>query len=163
MPLIIHARPPAGWAAGLNIHYWDTSPAEPATIWPGLAMTDDGNGWFSHAFATAEAASLIFNDGAGRQTGNLRRDRSGWYDGATGQWSDENPDRPRIPVIRATPHARIYTAPQQVTLESTNPDDAIHYTLDGSMPTAASARYIAPLLIAASTVLSAVGIDPSSV
>ena len=74
MPLVVHFKRPAGWQATINIHYWDTSPADPATTWPGVAMTAEANDWFVYTFPTAEAASIVFNDGAGRQTGNLRRE-----------------------------------------------------------------------------------------
>jgi hypothetical protein len=79
MPLVVHFKRPAGWQATANIRYWDTSPADPATTWPGVAMTAEANDWFVYQFPTAEAASIVFNDGAGRQTGNLRRESAGWF------------------------------------------------------------------------------------
>ena len=74
MPLVVHFKRPAGWGAASTSTYWDTTPADPATHWPGVAMTAEANDWFVYTFPTAEAASIVFNDGAGRQTGNLRRE-----------------------------------------------------------------------------------------
>lgn len=158
MPLVVHFKQPSDWRNTVNIHYWDTTPSVPQTNWPGVAMTAGANGWFRYEFQTAEAASLVFNDGAGRQTGNLRRERLGWFY-TNNQWYDENPERPAVPVIRANPRARIYTAAQSVTLESSNGDDAIYYTTDGGTPTPASPRYTGPITVAETTTLMAFGVN----
>ena len=158
MPLIVHFKKPSDWRNTVNIHYWDTTPAVPQTTWPGVAMTAEGNDWFIYTFETAEAASLIFNDGAGRQTGNLRRERLGWFY-TNNQWYDESPERPRIPVITAAPPARIYLTPQQVELEGSNRDDVIYYTTDGTTPTASSSVYATPINISQPTTLMAFGVN----
>jgi Starch-binding module 26/Chitobiase/beta-hexosaminidase C-terminal domain len=143
MPLVVHFKRPAGWQGTANIHYWDTSPADPATTWPGVAMTAEANDWYVYQFPTAEAASIVFNDGAGRQTGNLRRESAGWFY-TNNTWYSLNPERPAIPVIRATPPARLYDRPQTVMLESENDDDVIWYTIDGAEPWDRSATPPAP-------------------
>ena len=158
MPLTVHFKRPADWQTAIRIHYWETAPADPPTTWPGVAMTAAGNDWFTYTFATAQAASIVFNDGAGRQTGNLRRDADGWYY-TNNTWYALNPERPAIPVVRATPAARLYDQPQTVVLDSSNADDAIYYTLDGTIPTTAAARYAGPLAIAATTTISAIGVN----
>ena len=168
MPLVVHFKRPAGWQATANIHYWDTSPADPATTWPGVAMTAEPNDWFVYQFPTAEAASIVFNDGAGRQTGNLRRETEGWFY-TNNTWYSLNPERPAIPVIRATPPARLYDRPQTVTLTSENDDDVIWYTIDGAepwdrsatppAPTPTALRYQAPFTVAQTTTISAVGVN----
>ena len=165
MPLVVHFKRPSGWRAPVNIHFWDTTPAEPPTIWPGVAMTAETNDWFVYQFATAEAASIVFNDGAGRQTGNLRRDRLGWFY-TNNTWYDANPERPAIPVIRANPRARTYTTPQTVTLESSNDYDVIYYTMDGvsdptppspdgTFPNASTVRYTGPVTVSQSLTIRA--------
>jgi glycosidase len=166
MPLVVHFKRPAGWQATINIHYWETTPADPATTWPGIAMTAEANDWFVYQFPTAEAASIVFNDGAGRQTDNLRRETDGWFY-TNNTWYALNPERPAIPVIRATPHARLYDRPQAVTLESENDDDAIWYTTDGSEPwdrtaggpTPTAVRYQAPFTVAQTTTITTVGVN----
>ena len=91
MPLVVHFKRPAGWEAGIRIHYWDATPADTATTWPGIAMAAEANDWFVYTFPTAEAASIVFNDGAGRQTGNFKAP-----DGST----------PTTPGTRSTPSGR---------------------------------------------------------
>lgn len=95
MPLIVRFKRPADWRTSINIHYWETSPVDPPTTWPGVAMTAEANDWFVYTFPTANAASIVFNDGAGRQTGNLRRDADGWYY-TNNTWYALNPERPQI-------------------------------------------------------------------
>ena len=169
MPLVVHFKRPAGWQATINIHYWNTAPADPATTWPGVAMTAEASDWFVYQFPIAEAASIVFNDGAGRQTGDLRRESDGWFY-TNNTWYALNPERPAIPVIRATPHARLYDRLQTVTLESENTDDVIWYTTDGSEPwdrsanaaTAAAVRYQAPFIVAQTTTITAVGVNSAA-
>ena len=158
MPLVVHFKRPSDWRDTIDIHYWDTTPPIPQTAWPGVAMTAEANGWFRYEFQTAEAASMVFNDGAGRQTGNLRRERLGWFY-TNNQWYDDNLERPRIPVITASPPARIYLTPQQVELEGSNRDDVIYYTTDGAAPTASSPVYTTPIEMTQSTTLMAFGVN----
>ncbi|MGF1613445.1 MAG: alpha-amylase family glycosyl hydrolase [Gammaproteobacteria bacterium] len=171
MALTVHFKRPSGWGDTLRIHYWDTSPAVPATAWPGLAMSPEANDWFAYGFETAKAASIVFTDGAGRQTGDLRRERDGWYY-TNHTWYDDNPERPQIPVVRASPHGGLYNTAQQVTLEGSNDDDAFYYTIDGSEPVAcengrrslapSAIRYEGPIPIAATTTLLAVGVNTAN-
>ncbi len=166
MPLVVHFKRPADWAAGVRIHYWDTQPAEPATQWPGLPRTAEANDWFTYSFPSATAASIVFTDGAGRQTGNQRRDADGWYF-TNNTWYAENPELPAIPVIRADPRGALYDQPQSVRLESSNGDDVIWYTTDGSEPwdrsagaaSATAVRYQQPFTVAATATVHAVGIN----
>ena len=99
--LIVHFRRPTGWADTVHIHYWNTRPEDQRTQWPGAAMLAEGGGWFIHHFAGVEAASLVFTDGAGRQTGDLWRDREGWY--RDGRWYDSHPDQISASPAQATP------------------------------------------------------------
>ena len=108
-------------------------------------MTAEGADWFSYSFETAETASLVFNDGEGRQTANLRRDQMGWYY-RNSQWYDANPERPAVPVITVSPPAQTYLTPQQVVLQGSNRTDVIHYTTDGATPTASSPIYALSLI-----------------
>jgi len=107
--LVIHVKKPVTWAAPLYVHVWDTQPPLPATLWPGVAMIDEGDGWFGHTIVGAGSAHLIFHDGAGHQTADLRRDRDGWYD-AVGRWHDQKP------AAKAAAPARAKTAAGEIKL-----------------------------------------------
>jgi len=58
------------------------------------------------------------------------------------------------PTMDLTPG--FYSGAQTVTISCTDPGATIHYTLDGSVPTAGSPTYTAPLNIAGTTVVRAV-------
>jgi hypothetical protein len=56
-----------------------------ATIRPGVPVAAEGNGWCVYRFEGAQAASIVFNGGQGRQTRDMRRENSGMYrDAVTG-------------------------------------------------------------------------------
>ena len=61
------------------------------------------------------------------------------------------------PVV--TQGERSFRGEQMVAIESLDPDSGIHYTLDGSTPTALSPRYEGPLAILETTTLRAVAVD----
>lgn len=62
------------------------------------------------------------------------------------------------PVITATPAGGSYPTAQSVTLTA-NEAATIHYTTDGSVPTAASTAYTTAIAVATSTTLNYIGID----
>jgi hypothetical protein len=94
--LIVYFKKPADWADTLQIHFWDTRPPAAMIDWPGVPMSDDGNGWFVYRFDGISTARLLFHDNRGRQTQDLQRDRLGWYT-LDGGWFDHNPDAPSSP------------------------------------------------------------------
>ena len=88
--LIVHFKKPRGWQNTINIYYWDTEPLPSSITWPGLTMTAEDDDWFVYQFEGITSANIIFSDGAGRQTANLRRDRSGWFF-VDNRWYDQKP------------------------------------------------------------------------
>lgn len=81
---------PSNWGTGIKIYYWSALPTGilANATWPGVNMTDAGNGWYSYTFTNVTSTNLIFNDGT-NQTADLSRDKNGWY--MTGTWYDSNP------------------------------------------------------------------------
>jgi len=76
--LTLHFKKPANWG-GVNIHHWLTKSDTPATEWPGPAMTDDGDGWWSYTISGQTAARMIFNDHGSFHTKELWCTADGWY------------------------------------------------------------------------------------
>ena len=87
--LVVYFKKPADWADTVRIHYWNTRPGGHETTWPGVPMTTEVDGWFGYRFDAIEAASLVFNDGHGHQTGDLYRDNTGFY--TEGRWYSGQP------------------------------------------------------------------------
>jgi hypothetical protein len=67
------------------------------------------------------------------------------------------------PTVSANPTGNTYNAPVNVTLTCNDGSGSgcasIRYTTDGSVPTASSAQYTAPITISATTTLQFIGID----
>lgn len=81
---------PSNWGTGIKIYYWSALPTGilADASWPGVNMTDAGNGWYSYTFTNVTSTNLIFNDGTS-QTADLNRNKTGWYMNTT--WYDSNP------------------------------------------------------------------------
>ncbi len=159
--LTVHFKKPSSWNSAIRIHYWNLNPATVpiSGAWPGILMTSDGNDWYSYTITGAMGSSLIFNDGSGKQTADLSRSvKEGWYY-TDNTWYDANPEMPKIPAISASPVPKTYDSSQTVTLSSTNSDDKIYYTLDGSTPTTSSTLYTSPIQVASSLTIKAFGVN----
>ncbi|WP_161595779.1 Ig-like domain-containing protein [Flavobacterium pectinovorum] len=81
---------PSAWGTGIKIYYWSALPTGilADASWPGVNMTDAGNGWYSYTFTNVTSTNLIFNDGTS-QSADLNRNKTGWYMNTT--WYDTNP------------------------------------------------------------------------
>ncbi|GAA6766383.1 hypothetical protein AAFH68_23250 [Flavobacterium sp. CGRL1] len=81
---------PSNWGTGIKIYYWNALPTGVLAnaTWPGVNMTDSGNGWYSYTFSNVNSTNLIFNDGT-NQTADLSQNKTGWYMNNT--WYDSNP------------------------------------------------------------------------
>jgi hypothetical protein len=69
------------------------------------------------------------------------------------------PQNAATPVI--APASGTFTAPQSVTLTDSTPGATIHYTTDGSAPTASSSAYQAAIPLQSLTTVQAMAIAPS--
>jgi len=89
----VYFYPPAGWGSSIKIYWWDAQPSGVLAdgTWPGVNMTNDGNGWWSYTFTNVTSTNLIFDDGS-NQTGNLNSGTTEWYENNT--WYTTNPGTP---------------------------------------------------------------------
>ncbi|MDY7990951.1 alpha-amylase family glycosyl hydrolase [Paenibacillus polymyxa] len=159
--LTVHFKKPSSWNSAIRIHYWNLNPTTVpiSGAWPGILMKPDGNDWYSYTIAEATGTSLIFNDSSGKQTADLSRSvKEGWYY-TDNTWYDASPEMPKIPAISASPVPKTYDSSQTVTLSSTNSDDKIYYTIDGSTPTTSSTLYTSPIQVASSLTIKAFGVN----
>ena len=88
--LTVHFKKPDDWSNPPLIHYWHPEQPQAGSNWPGVAMQAEAReGWYQYRFPQG-AANFVFNDGQGRQTADLYRNRDGWLD-ADGRWHDSQP------------------------------------------------------------------------
>jgi len=70
-------------------------------------------------------------------------------------WINSLPGTPALPPPVITPNGGVFDQPVAVTIQASDTNATVHYTLDGSLPTANSPVYSAPLLISNTLTLSA--------
>lgn len=92
--LTVHFKP-SGYS-NPSIYFWSVTPTGQSTAWPGEAMTDEGNGWYSYTFENADCANVIFSNNGASQTPDLNRCAEGWYE--NGQWSSSAPTAKEIGI-----------------------------------------------------------------
>ncbi len=97
-PFTVNFKKPNGWGNTINAYFYDASvnATLPGTSgWPGQQTTNiSGTQWYSYtvtpqAGTSAANIRVIFNDGAGNQTGDLSRSTTGWY--TNGTWTNTCP------------------------------------------------------------------------
>jgi hypothetical protein len=67
-------------------------------------------------------------------------------------------DLPAAATPTFSPAPGTYSKAQTVTISDSTPGAAIHYTVDGSTPTASSPVYTTPLQVSATTTISAIAV-----
>jgi len=150
---------------GGNMYAWGNnsagSKAEPCGAWPGKALSSmeqtDINGEIFHSFTfdDLESVNIIFNNN-GSQTADITgitEDAYFEYDGGSNATKVDITPTPKRPTVKASPASGTsFNESIKVTL-TVNPAATIHYTIDGSTPTATSATYTAPLTFTETTTL----------
>ncbi|MEP4095734.1 starch-binding protein [Reichenbachiella sp.] len=153
-------------ANSANIHHWNSQPAGSLaeSSWPGPFMVAEGDDWYRFDFVGVASSNLLFNDNGGSKTADLFRDKDGWFE--NGSWSDTDPritvNQP--PALSMSPGGGSFIIGDVVSVEviasdDTDPNPAIYYTLDGSMPSAGSAVYSDPITISHDATLKVIAID----
>ncbi|MBB6462470.1 starch-binding protein [Flammeovirga kamogawensis] len=141
-PINIYFYKPADWGSA-NMHHYDAVPVGSTedTAWPGITMTDVGNGWY-HATVTALSTGIVFTDNGGAQSDDLSRTQDGWY--KDGSWSNSCPGNcpgPMVPTVAISPESKNFpTGSGNVTISATQ-DGVIYYTTDGTTPSSSSLEY----------------------
>jgi hypothetical protein len=75
---------------------------------------------------------------------------------AIGTYTINLPTQTATPIF--TPAPATYASQQSVTLSCATPGATIHYTLDGSAPTASSTAYAGPITVSATTTVKAIAL-----
>jgi len=124
---------PSNWGTTIRIYWWAAQPAGILAdgTWPGVTMTNSGNGWYSYTFTNISSTNLIFNDGT-NQTADLTRNKTGWYLNNT--WYDTNPGTPiAVTGITVSPTAVTVSANATTQITATVvPSNATNKTVTWS-------------------------------
>lgn len=60
---------PDDWSDDVRIHLWNAT--NESTVWPGVKMVDEGNGWYSYTSTQIKTCNAVIHDNTGRQTKDL--------------------------------------------------------------------------------------------
>ena len=151
-------------ASAPNLYAWTENPTKKLNgDWPGAKMTQtttvNGQEFYYFDCADAESVNIIFNNGGGAQTGDISGiTESVYYEydgGSTATKLDIDPQpQPTKPTVTASPASGTnFTESIKVTLTVKPAGTPIHYTIDGSQPSASSATYSTPLTFTETTTL----------
>jgi hypothetical protein len=75
--------------------------------------------------------------------------------------SSPDTNRAQAATPAFAPAGGVYSDPQLITITSSSVSAQIHYTLDGTEPTAASPVYTVPISVSVTTTIKAINIDPT--
>lgn len=100
----VHFYKPASWGTP-NIYFYDesVSPKRESAAWPGAAMQNEGDGWYSYTISGWDKANVIFNSNgqqtpAASQSGYLVTANAWIKDGVVSNQAPEQPDNTLVPV-----------------------------------------------------------------
>lgn len=94
-PIRVHFKKPSDWNNAWLYFYQDE---RDDYAWPGVAMTYEGNGWYSYDITTKQLPQVIFNDNNGKQiNGHMQPgffvNTESWF--MNGEWYTEDPEPPQ--------------------------------------------------------------------
>lgn len=163
--LYFAGRPMTAFTMGLiDIYEYDTTygaPMEGSTVWArnsdGVLAFNDGTDISASGYTKLNAFVYESVDPNGGKV---------WF-GLPLVTEQTRETVANVATPTATPAAGAVDAGTAVTLASETPDATIYYTTDGTTPTSASAKYVAPLVVSAAVTIKAIavadGLDPSAV
>ncbi len=119
--ITVHFKPnptATGWSGKTpKVYYWNVVGGNvPATTWPGIIMTSEGNGWYKYSFAGVTSLNAIFNNGSSGVNTNQTPDIIGitkeiWYDWNTKSYTTTLPSGKINPSFVATDKNSVSIAP----------------------------------------------------
>ncbi|MGF9645903.1 starch-binding protein [Paenibacillus sp. MABNS29] len=123
--MTVHFYKPSGWGVP-NIYYYDDSvtPLREGSAWPGVAMQNEGNGWYVYRAPDWTQAKVIFNSNGnqipGSQMPGYAVSGERWI--KEGRITPQNPDGTKPTVTIDKPEGTFQGDSQEITLNYTDVD-----------------------------------------
>ena len=164
----VYFKKPANWNAAVRVYYWGTTGTAPTVAWPGVSMTKDCGDWYSYTFpSTVSASNLLFNDGTLKTADLTATAGIRYYDGAWLAGEPANRCPSIAPDVTFTPVGGTFAIGTTVNVEikANETTSTVYYTLDGTIPTTASASAVGAknLVISSNTTLRAFAVNTTGV
>ncbi len=164
----VYFKKPSSWASSIKVYYWATTGTATAVTWPGTAMAQDCGDWYTYTFpSTVSASNIIFTDGTLKTadltaTAGIRYYDSGWLNAEP---ANRCPiPAPDLTILQTGGTFSTGTAVNVVLTANVN-TSTIYYTLDGTLPTLASASAVGTktLSITADTTVRALAVNTAGI
>ena len=164
----VYFKKPASWNAAVRVYYWGTTGTATTVAWPGVSMTKDCDDWYSYTFpSTVSASNLLFNDGTLKTADLTATAGIRYYDGAWLAGEPANRCPSIAPEVTISPVGGTFTTGSTVNVEvkANETTSKVYYTLDGTIPTTASASAVGAksLVISSNTTLRAFAVNTTGV
>ena len=164
----VYFKKPANWNAAVRVYYWGTTGTATTVAWPGVSMTKDCDDWYSYTFpSTVSASNLLFNDGTLKTADLTATAGIRYYDGAWLAGEPANRCPSIAPDVIFTPVGGTFAAGTSLNVEikANETTSTVYYTLDGTIPTTASASAVGAksLVISSNTTLRAFAVNTTGV
>ena len=164
----VYFKKPANWNAAVRVYYWGTTGTATTVAWPGVSMTKDCDDWYSYTFpSTVSASNLLFNDGTLKTADLTATAGIRYYDGAWLAGEPANRCLSIAPDVIFTPVGGTFAAGTSLNVEikANETTSTVYYTLDGTIPTTASASAVGAksLVISSNTTLRAFAVNTTGV
>ena len=164
----VYFKKPASWNAAVRVYYWGTTGTATTVAWPGVSMTKDCDDWYSYTFpSTVSASNLLFNDGTLKTADLTATAGIRYYDGAWLAGEPANRCPSIAPDVIFTPVGGTFAAGTSLNVEikANETTSTVYYTLDGTIPTTASASAVGAksLVISSNTTLRAFAVNTTGV
>ena len=164
----VYFKKPANWNAAVRVYYWGTTGTATTVAWPGVSMTKDCDDWYSYTFpSTVSASNLLFNDGTLKTADLTATAGIRYYDGAWLAGEPANRCPSIAPEVTISPVGGTFTTGSTVNVEvkANETTSKVYYTLDGTIPTTASASAVGAksLVISSNTTLRAFAVNTTGV
>ncbi len=164
----VYFKKPANWNAAVKVYYWGTTGTAPTVAWPGVSLTKDCGDWYSYTFpSTVSASNLLFNDGTLKTADLTATAGIRYYDGAWLAGEPANRCPSIAPDVTFTPVGGTFATGTSINVEikANETTSTVYYTLDGTIPTTASASAVGAksLVISSNTTLRAFAVNTTGV
>ncbi|MEO1448430.1 MAG: starch-binding protein, partial [Bacteroidota bacterium] len=92
--LTVHFQPTT--YSNPEIYFWGVTPSGQTTTWPGVSMTNEGNGRWSYTFSGASCANFIFSNNGSNQSPDLNSCSEVWI--TEGNWPSSKSANPETGI-----------------------------------------------------------------
>jgi hypothetical protein len=127
--LTVYFKPPASWTVAPKVYYWNVIPSGSIvnSVWPGVTMIADLNGFYKYTIEGPTSVDLIFNNGS-TGTNNQTAELLNKTDGYSYIWQETLGMEDLNTVVNSV---KIYPNPVSHSLHISSDSNSVFYQIIG--------------------------------